>query len=169
MSLDWLGKGSIWIEFLERGGSSEISAPFAFVLLRGVRMEGGAESQPLAAFDGGYWVFQGAQERYSRVVAYGVFALHMEMQGGWEVSLDCVNVGLSGDVLQVDGRAIATLDGQTSRWTRLSDGTPLVAIRMEPEDRRSDAPIELFSTTRRALPLTERARRLCDEEIALAA
>ena len=167
MSLDWLSNGSIWIEFLDREGSSEISAPFPFVLLRGGRMEGGADSQPFAAFDRGYWMLQGGRQRASRAVAFGVFSLHMEMQGGCEITLDCVNVGLSGHVLQVDGGAIATLDPQTSRWTRLSDHTPLVAIRMEPENRRSDAPIELFSAARRKWPMIERCHE--PEDLALAA
>ena len=169
MSLDWLSNGSIWMEFLESGGSSEISAPFAFVLLRGLRMEGGARSQPLASFDGGYWSLEGERQRYPRVVAFGVFSLHMELQGGWEITVDCVNVGLSAHVLQVDGRAIATLDRQTSGWTRLSDGTSLIGIRMEPENRQSDAPIELFSTTRCGWPATDRFSRIYLDELAVAA
>jgi hypothetical protein len=169
MSLDWLSNGSIWMEFLESSGASAISAPFGFVLLRGARMEGGPASQPFAAFDGGYWTLQGEPQRYSSVVGFGVFSVHMEVRGGCEVVLDCVNVSLAGHVLQVDGRAIATLDRQTSRWTRLADGLSLVAIRMEPENRRADAPLELVGTTRCAWPATDRAGRVELEEFALAA
>ena len=171
MSLDWLNNGSIWMEFLDRDGSSEISAPFGSVRLRGARMEDGAdgESRPLAAFEGGYWMRQGEEQGYSRVVAFGVFSLHMEMQGGWEISLDCVNVGLSGHVLQVDGRAIALLNQGTSLWTRHADGVPLTAIRLEPENRVSRAADDFIGTTRRAWPVKERAGLLDCEDRALAA
>ena len=169
MSLEWLHNGSIWMEFLERGGSSAISAPFGSVLLRGVRMEGGAESRPFAAFDDGYWMMQGDRQRYSRVVAFGVFSLHMETRDGWEICLDCVNVGLSGHVLQADGRAIATLDRRTSQWTRLTDSLALVGIRLEPEDRVSAASKELIGTTRLAWPAAEKATLCKHDDLALAA